>query len=506
MAKLNQFNLGGGLTAEELTPEEIEALTKAAPIEYEPVSDEEVAQTPENPLVIDRIPASEAPISAPPMPTPMAAPRSNLTPEKVDYKQLLNQYSAAKRPTAYREELDNSALKTAIEDSQQNQLMNNLARIGSQIGGSIANVKNDMSTFDALDKSANNPVEMIQGLRKGKDAELARESALMAQDEERSLSDPMSVESKMAREAVKGLVPKAAGLPDNVSAKQLYKLFPLLKSRVDAQKKFQQGGIDENGEKLIFDPETGSYQSSGKKAKQDLFQVRDNMTGATNLVNRRAMPGGGMEVAAVVGGAKERTGEETSPTEMYKTLDVKQRERLDKARTAFLTDTKDDRDAINAAQGVRTMINAGGELNGDIMRAIQNQLARSSGERGAMTENDVAGFGGRADALSRLKRIATMQTVGKLPEADRKFLSDISKIMEKKSNQFVENQSKVYTDNFANDVGIDPSKARGLMGVDSTLTTPTSGSDKNVNEERRKTKDGKTAIFDSKTKKFLRYE
>lgn len=503
MAKLNQFNLGGGMTAEELTPEEMELLAKAAPIEFEAVTDEEVAQTPKTPLVIDRIPASEAPISVPPMPTPMPAPEAKITPEKVDYRQLLDQYSAAKRPAPYGEELDNNALKIAMEDSQRNQLMNNLARIGSQIGGSIANVKNDMSTFDALDKTANNPVEMVQGLRKGKDAELARESALMAQDEERSLTDPASVESQMAREAVKGLVPKAAGLPDNVSAKQLYKLFPLLKSRVDAQKKYQQGGIDEFGKKLVFDPESGQYTPTDVKAKEELFQVRDNLTGSTNLVNRRALPGGGLDIAATVGAPKQRTGEESSPTEMYKTLDVKQRERLDKAREKFLQDTKEDRDAINGAQGVRAMIQAGDKINGDILRAIQNQLARSSGEKGAMTERDVSPFGGRADILSRLKRIGMMETVGMLPDSDRKFLIDISNMMEKKANQFVENQSKVYTENFANDVGIEPAKARGLLGVDSTLTTSTAGTKKLSSQDEEAVEWAKKNPKDRRAKKIL---
>lgn len=398
-------------------------------------------------------------------------PIAPVEPPKMDLQDLLNKFQALNNQTQspYGKDLSDEAMQQAIKQRDEKLQVSNLLRAGNTIGSAIGGVKNDESFSDVLDKQANNPIANLLERRGAKDKELNRQNDLFKIQQEKDNMDPTSLDSQLARDAIRSMVPKA-NIPDTASAASLYKLLPILKQKVDSMKGFQQGGVDEVGNKLVFDPMSGSYRVSGAKAADQLFQVKDPNTGEVNLMGRRAGNNLDDSIKGVIGAPKASTGQEDSPREIFETLPPKQRDKLDKTRKDFLQDTKDDRDAINSAAGIKTMLAAGKELNGDVVRAIQNQLARASGEKGAMTEKDVSPFGGRADVISRLKRYATIETVGQLPDSDRKFLSSLADVMEKKANDYVNRQSQVYSDNFATDTGLKSSQARKVIGVDSTLS------------------------------------
>lgn len=271
---------------------------------------------------------------------------------------------------------------------------------------------------------------------------------------------------------------------------------PFLSAKMKQQMKtsfFQKGGVDEQGNMLVFDPKTGQFKSSGVKAADQMFQVKDPLTGEVNLVGRRASPEGGLNVKGKIGAAKEATGSEETADQIYNTLDDKKRTKTDTLSKDFLADTKDDRDAVLAAGGIKQMIQAGAEMNGDALRAIQNQLARANGEKGTMTEGDVQGFGGKADILSRLGRFASMNLVGEMTESDRKFLSDLSDVMERRANDYINGQSRVYSGHISKVTGLPEEKARTILGVENTMTS-----------NRNKPKPGTTAPKEASGKKIIK--
>ena len=159
-------------------------------------------------------------------------------------------------------------------------------------------------------------------------------------------------------------------------------------------------------------------------------------------------------------------------------LTVSQNERVDKTREQFLSDTKDAREAYGEAASAKALIQSGKTIGGDIVRAIQNKLARATGERGAMTDRDVSSFGGQQAILDRLKRWASVTTFGELPESDRKFLTDFVNVMEKRSKDYLQERSGFFVDNLYNDlkssknlkdVNFDKYSAEYLLGVDSII-------------------------------------
>lgn len=377
------------------------------------------------------------------------------------------------------------ALKEAQRSRDNQRAMGGIAKSAALIGGAISGVEN-------------------KGLR-----EIGEDVIKQADDRTKDFEAQVNIQKKDPNSSVsqgyKQMLEEQMGikLGGDVSAADIE---PFLTAKMKQQLKsslFQKGGVDEQGNMLVFDPKLGimtpAKDEKGNliKAADQMFQVKDPLTNQVNLLSRRATPGGGINIKGKIGAATEATGQEESNYEIYNTLDDKKRTKVDKTRDDFLKDTKDDRDAVVAAGGIKQMLAAGKEMNGDVLRAIQNQLARANGEKGTMTEGDVQGFGGKADVLSRIGRFLSMNAVGEMTDSDRTFLTKLSDVMERRANDYVNKQSEVYSDNITKVTGLDDRKARTLLGVEKTMT-----SNRNQPKKQQESKAGKQLVkkgYNSKT-------
>lgn len=195
---------------------------------------------------------------------------------------------------------------------------------------------------------------------------------------------------------------------------------------------------DENGAYAVDQqygqqPNVTKLDSVGGKSKaagygQTTFQVRDPITGEVQIRNR-----GTGQLVDIVGSPQTAIQqgvskpEDLDPGQTYNTLPPTDRKKYQVLQEGYLKDSKDDRAAVQAAYRLQTMLQAGKDLNQDILRAFQNQFARATGEKGVMTEQDVAPFGGRQSALDRLQRFFEYQSTGQIPQEDRSFLDSLAK-------------------------------------------------------------------------------
>lgn len=308
-----------------------------------------------------------------------------------------------------------------LSSYQKDKMISNLLRGGAQIGQSMAgrysgDFKPDNSFSDAMDKQRKEPIDMYK---------------------------------KLLEEKRKAM-PKTTG-----------KRFQL-SSTVDPK--------TGNVVQAIFDVTTGEIVPTDK-IRGFATQIREDKRTGELL---------GIQPGSVALQQKV-TSPESAPKQTKQAvplerslLDNKQNERVDKARDEFLKDTDDARTALGSARNAKALIASGGEINGDIVRGIQNQLARATGEKGAMTDRDVAPFGGRQAILDRLNRWGQVGVFGKLPESDRKFLTQFADLMEKRAGEYVKDRSNYFTKNLhkdlkssknLRDVNFDESSVENLIGV-----------------------------------------
>lgn len=82
---------------------------------------------------------------------------------------------------------------------------------------------------------------------------------------------------------------------------------------------------------------------------------------------------------------------------------------------AFQTQTKDDREALSNAQNALKTLGSGSKV---AIAAFKNFMARASGEKGPLTDQDVANFSGDPSLSARLSRTFTKWSEGSLTDED----------------------------------------------------------------------------------------
>jgi hypothetical protein len=369
------------------------------------------------------------------------------------------------------------------------------------------------SSLDLYEKFSQQPVNDYS-------AGIKQEGQDISLTDMQQMRDPGSKISEFYRSMAKK---RGLEVDDNMSAWDLAQMSKIMGKQSEG-KRFQQT--------RIFNPETGQVET--KLVDVITGQISDSVgvSGFSQVVRQdpqskeliRFNPGTGQQGGFVTGPTKAV---QTPVTEQEKSKEVdidagflttSNRESLNTAREKFMTDTKDDRDALQAAQSISEALAAGKAIGGDIIRLVQNKFARASGERGAMTENDVKPFGGRADILSRIEASYNRWVKGKFSDKDRDFLTKLSRVMEKRTAHDIEQRSEFFVNNFKRDFeartpdlegrNVSKKSVQRLLGLEDVMykDKPATSSGLKENEERRVTKDGKKAIFDRNTKQFLRFE
>jgi hypothetical protein len=205
-----------------------------------------------------------------------------------------------------------------------------------------------------------------------------------------------------------------------------------------------------------------------------VFQVRDPLTGEVKLVRRSTgdLVGSiGTPSAPQQPGAQPAQGQQPPAQEdpvakgkrIYQGLNPKERTYYDKSFEDLMKDSADDRTAVLAGSKIISQLDGGKELDGDIMRAVQTQFARLSGEKGAMSEPDVREWTGLQSVDAVVKRMATMKLTGKMPESDRKFLRGVAGLMQKAAQNAVVTRAQPFTSKLAQTTSMTIDDANALL-------------------------------------------
>ena len=140
--------------------------------------------------------------------------------------------------------------------------------------------------------------------------------------------------------------------------------------------------------------------------------------------------------------------------------------------------------------------------------ALGTKMARAMGEVGVLTDADVIRYIRRMDVSGRVQDYFSRNFKGKVSDMTQKDLEDITEIMRmgatKRINRLREDYVDAAYDNFGKQYGMERDEVSKRIGARGSKGKQTK-EDLSGGEIRRKTKDGRIAIFDE-NKKFLRYE
>lgn len=361
---------------------------------------------------------------------------------------------------------DQSDLQKLQQDSLDRQKQLNWFRIGDKLakaygeryGGKVEGMQD---FYNQLEKQAAQPIEDY-GVRQ-KD-----EATQMTLQNEREMNDANSDISKftqaraIAAGSKMGMNPEEIEKLKGMTAKQLEKLgfssaSSLIKPRVfdknivnPVTKKIESVLVDEQGNVIKNLGEAGYSYSSGI----------DPVTGLRQVISKSD------PTAAPITQGAQPDKKDLKPEEITRAkLNPKEKDLLDKTRDELSKNKQytASQEAVDGADNALALLKSGKDSGQDLVRAIQTMLAKSSGQVGVLTEQDVVGFNGRADALSRLERAVTTAAKGKLPEEDRKFLMAYANAMQGAAKRNIDQVSYIYTKQLSDDMGLDLKQAANLL-------------------------------------------
>lgn len=439
--------------------------------ETSPVMDDLAAQqaaTTPIPDFMDRAPAVEQEMSAADeianesqdMIANIPESQGNLTKNDIESfspKSMLDRYSELKRlQDERREKVGNLGYLQAA-----NQLSQAFAsKYGAKIGDGSEAVKMLRNAVDI-------PVDDYNLRQKD-------EAVQMELKNEKDLNDANSDISKFSQQRAVAIAAKMGMNPEEVeklnkmTAKQLQKLgfsasASLMKPRVfdknivnPITKKIESILVDEQGNTIKNLGEAGYSYSTGI----------DPITGLRQIISKSDPT----STPVTQGGQEDIT--KVKPEEVTRAkLNPKQKELLDKTRETLSTNKQytASQEAVDGADNALALLESGKNSGQDLVRAIQTMLAKSSGQVGVLTEQDVAGFNGRADVISRLERAITTTLEGKLPEGDRKFLMEYATAMQQAAKRNIDQVNYIYAKQLSDDVGLDLRQASKLLTTDERL-------------------------------------
>lgn len=221
-------------------------------------------------------------------------------------------------------------------------------------------------------------------------------------------------------------------------------------------------------EDKVLGPGIELAKARSKPGSSGTYQVINPRTGEREIRDRATG-----ELITIVGKAEaEADQDEFDPKQLYKMLSPRQMNDYKETQQTFFKDSKADREGMVAAQNITQSLAEGKKLNGDVLRAFQNQFATAMGEGGRRTEEDVAPFGGKADVLSRLARTVEIGAKGTLPESDRQFLTGLAQVLVKINERAILQKATPFSKALATKSTLTEDQARNLL-IQGLVTDPT---------------------------------
>lgn len=458
----------GGMARDPFAEQENERLSRVAGYAYDPTASEEPAPIEQYAAApqsdIEQIP-DEPNLDMPVVPEPAnqlaksqianARTLSSAVPQEPSITASPVEEVPTPELSGYQDDLADEAYKKQLEIEQEDMRRINQLRAINMLGdAALRGVHKEPSSredlYAALERQAKGPVAAIEARRKGitEEETLKQGKAKTKEAADTMLqSDPNSDISRAAQEwAIEKL-----GLPEETVKKSSYKNLQKLMddARLEKQFKeqvasrvqqisFQKGGVSDKGTMLVFDPRTGQFRDTGVKASGDVFQVRDPLTGETQLVNRRTT-----ETVRTVGSPEvlEEGAEFTR-----KNLNPNQRKAVDDLRKQALKDEtiKAAREAASELDKTKSLVKA--NVPGSA-GAVRRSLLKMFESGGRFTDQDVAQFGGSQAVLSRLERKVQEAVSGKpFTKEDQLYFSKLIEIMNRENKIAADKASRFYID------------------------------------------------------------
>lgn len=451
------------LEDEDVTDQEdTEVQAPASPDENTPTEESSV-----DPAML----ASLAAQAQQPVPAPLASPGA---PSIV--QNIKNQVGQSGLPA----DLSDEALKQAQANRQNSLLTSLLSKAGEdfRVAGAKmhgTDLKPNYDVADTLQAAANLPVQDIKERNANIQESQKLESGALDLNNLKDLNDKGSTVSQAARDLASQILNKP--VPEDMNAQTLFKLMPLLKTRLGSINKMQQGKVLENGNLSVFDPAQGIYKDTGLKASQELMQARDPLTGEVKLLSRRTGQTTGTLGAPTALQKTDANGNPVAATDangnpvqpsgsdIYNSLNSKQRDAYDKARTALIKDpaVANARKALLSSDTAQTLLqqNVPGSAG-----AVQHALARMFSNGGKLSNQEIQQFGGSHALLDRLNQIIETSKSGKITDDNRKYLGQVLNIVKRENQAALDNSTKFYRSGFANQTGLKPQMVDQLVAHD----------------------------------------
>lgn len=334
------------------------------------------------------------------------------------------------------------------------QLINRLGRSAEIIGSGISGAK---------------PVAQEAFAENIRAAESIPEDVIKRQEAEKF--DPKSSISEVYKERLKKSMPEIAEQPwfKDLSAAHLEKLGVKVGEATQGLR-FERITDPNTGEvKLVgINPITGEISREiGEAGFAAQYRVNPR---TKELISLSPSKPSTLPKAITSPKAKEEDKEEIT----YQNLDVRKQDKLDRITERLEKDEtyKGGREAVQGAKNAKLLLQQGKVQGADIVRAIQNMLARATGERGVMTEQDVAPFGGPPAIIDRLQRAASIATKGQLPDEDRQFLMSFSDALEKAGNRKIVDAAKPYIAETEQKIEVNKKSAQKLLNIQERISMP----------------------------------
>jgi len=349
----------------------------------------------------------------------------------------------------------------ALEAARNAQIGEKLIQVGSTAGG--INYKPDNSSADYFKQKADLAIQNVN---------------------DRPALDMVSSDSDISK-TYRDYVQTRLKIPvsDKVSAETLIKLLPQLKSMgigngrgyrfekiqdpdgkirtyaIDPTDPTKKTEIGQSGFAIDYrtDPNTGGIIANSKSAVQRLGSIGNNQ----NIIQDQTK---GLQANEVKAGHNK----EMDVAQLYNGLSPNSKKAVDKVRDELLKDdiVKIGREAEQAANGALTLLKFGNARGADIARAVQNMLARATGEKGAMTENDVAPFGGQAALLSKAKQSITSALAGRFTDDNRQFLSAFAQTLKSAASRKVTEGARPHIIELQRTIGASLPQSMKLTNMD----------------------------------------
>lgn len=416
---------------------------------------------------------SEAPEMVEPqiqMPLAAPAPQPQLAPsEPGDFQRILAQRQDQLRKLAL--------LRASTEIGQ------------ALVGGRTGNFKIDNSGIDALEKMANVPVEDYSLRQKAEKGDIGLR-------DEREMRNSKSMISQFFREMARK---RGMEVTDDMSAWDIQNMGKVLGKPNTMSGKMQltrrtnpQTGKTEIG---VFNPATGTFEWTGENAGY-AGQVR--LDPRTNEMV--TFQPGTAELTGQLTGPK--TLNPTTPQETFQSLAPKDQKRVEDAKKELNKETTEVRDALDSVSLLKQKV-VEATRNPVAAKQIGAEIGKFIEHGSRMTDQDVVRYVSReglANKMEDFKNRATTGTFGK--ELAQQIMATIVNY-EQGYKAILENRRQQKAQTLSNFMQTPVGKADQLNQLLGEGDQPPTG---NPNEVRRRTQDGKIAIFDAKTKKFLRYE